>query len=472
MTADTAVRTVTVQEVMDPLPLGRMQILILLLAVAITMVDTADLQLLAFAAPAILTDWGISKLALTPALSAALFGMIIGALAGGTLGDRWGRKRTLLIAILVMGIGTIMTGFARDVTELTIMRFIAGIGFGATTPTAYALGIEALPQRSRTWASAVLAMVNAAGSMVGSLIALSVIPAFGWRASFLVSGGLTLALGVIVLVMVPESASYLLAKGKQTKALASLRRILGHNRVSPDILLAPRSSSDNSPPKEGGGLAALFSREYRRTTMGTWIVYFATTFATYASITWLPTILTNHQWSFETAMSMGTVTGIAAVTGSLLVALGGRMIGSRRFMWTGAVAFIVSAASMPFLISLGSSIVQPVLALVTACALSGFATGSLMAINLAVVGLAYPVNLRSQGVGYALASARLGSTIATIVAGAILFYTHDNLFVFFGVILCAGLVVAVGSVTIDQHIRPAGRGRRKPGTGRTEAASH
>lgn len=439
----------TTTEIIDRLPLGRTQVLILMLVFAIATVDMADLQLLAFAAPAILADWGATKIELTPALSAALIGMIFGALAGGYFGDRIGRKRTLLASALIMGVATIATGFATDLTELTITRFIAGIGYGAVTPTAYTLGIEALPQRSRTWVSAVFCFVSALGGVLGSFVALLIIPAYGWQAAFIFCGSLSLVLGLLILIVAPESASFLFARNRVAQAEAAFRRTMGAYRLPHRFVFVRSDPRQDHATEEA---PSLFSKRLFRTTLGAWLVYFGTAFTTFACLNWLPTILTNNQWSYVTAVQFGGFMNAAGILGTLVVAITAHLVGTRNFLLMGSLLSAIVAFWLAILIPRAVAPQPPLFALIAAGMLLGFANAAVMAANLAVVGSAYPVSIRSRGVGYAVSWMRVGSGAATLVMGAVLHLSNDNLLAFFGVVAFVAILIAVGGITINIHI--------------------
>ena len=84
--------------------------------------------------------------------------------------------------------------------------------------------------------------------------------------------------------------------------------------------------------------------------------------------------------------------------------------------------------------------------------LLGYANATVMAANLAVVGGAYPVEIRARGVGYAMSWMRIGSGTATLVMGAVLYLSDDSLFAFFGVVAGVALLIAVGALIINFHV--------------------
>ena len=120
--ADTADRTdaVNVQTVLNEHPFSRFQWVIFALCFTIVLLDGFDTAAIGYIAPSLISEWGISKPALAPVLSAALFGLAAGAVASGPLADRFGRKAVLLASVLVMGLACLVSGWSRSIEELTI----------------------------------------------------------------------------------------------------------------------------------------------------------------------------------------------------------------------------------------------------------------------------------------------------------------------------------------------------------------
>src|SRR5262245_33174134 len=125
-------------------PLGRdrvtsRQLLIASMAAFALVIDGLDIQLLSLVSPIVLTEWGVTRAAFGPALAAALVGMSFGASLGGWLGDRYGRKRVLVLSTLGFGAASIAASVTHDVVGMTVIRLISGIGFGAAAPNGLAL---------------------------------------------------------------------------------------------------------------------------------------------------------------------------------------------------------------------------------------------------------------------------------------------------------------------------------------------
>ncbi|MDU6375267.1 MAG: MFS transporter, partial [Bradyrhizobium sp.] len=98
---------VDLPELIDRLPIGSFQIRVLLICAAVLFVDGFDTQAIGYVAPALAQEWKLARGALGPVFSAGLFGLMLGAIIFGTLADRIGRKRIIVIATTAFGVGTL-----------------------------------------------------------------------------------------------------------------------------------------------------------------------------------------------------------------------------------------------------------------------------------------------------------------------------------------------------------------------------
>ncbi|USQ49014.1 MFS transporter [Serratia marcescens] len=78
-----------------------------------------------------------------------MFGLLIGSLLFGPIADAIGRKRVLLVAVLVFGSCTLASAYTHSIESLTLLRFITGIGLGGAIPTCITLSSEYSPARRR-----------------------------------------------------------------------------------------------------------------------------------------------------------------------------------------------------------------------------------------------------------------------------------------------------------------------------------
>src|SRR5438105_803304 len=121
-------------------PLGRHQVLIILMCTLSMILDGYDVQVMGYVAPALLAEWGLQKAALTPVFSAGVVGMLVGSLLSGLASDRYGRRSVLLASMLWVTVGMLATSYAGSLTQLIIIRFLTGLAMGAIVPNAVSLG--------------------------------------------------------------------------------------------------------------------------------------------------------------------------------------------------------------------------------------------------------------------------------------------------------------------------------------------
>lgn len=142
--------SIDAQALINDAPISKYQWLIAIVCFFIVFVDGIDTAAMGFIAPALAQDWGIDRSQLGPVMSAALGGMIIGALVSGPTADRFGRKIVLSVSMLIFGGFTLASAYASDLNTLVVLRFLNGIGLGAAMPNATTLFSEYCPQRSRS----------------------------------------------------------------------------------------------------------------------------------------------------------------------------------------------------------------------------------------------------------------------------------------------------------------------------------
>lgn len=86
------------------LKLSPIQLRVFLLTFFIAFFDGYDTAAIGYIAPSLLAEWGLAKSALAPVLSAALFGLALGAVSFGPVADRFGRKITLIVSVAIFAI--------------------------------------------------------------------------------------------------------------------------------------------------------------------------------------------------------------------------------------------------------------------------------------------------------------------------------------------------------------------------------
>ncbi len=170
-------------------------------------VDIYDLLLFGFVRVKSLTDLGFSGQDLTDkGLSLQnwqMFGMLIGGILWGVLGDKQGRVRVLYFSIALYSIANIFNGFATGYADYAFYRFIAGIGLAGELGVGITLVSEVLPKHKRGIGTMLVASIG----LSGALLAWVIEHYFGWRDCYFIGGGLGILL-LVLRVSVSESGLY------------------------------------------------------------------------------------------------------------------------------------------------------------------------------------------------------------------------------------------------------------------------
>ncbi len=278
-------QTVNVQTFLNEHRFSAFQWAIFWLCFLIVLLDGFDTAAIGFIAPSLLKEWGLTRPALGPVLSAALFGLAAGALSSGPLADRIGRKRVLVTAVLLFGLACAASSFAGSLSQLVVLRFVTGLGLGAAMPNAVTLMSEYCPDRMRATLTNAMFCGFPLGAAFGGFLAAWMIPQFGWRSVLLLGGVAPLVLGVAMLALLPESVRYMVARAQPVERIrAALARISASATRATGFVL-----SESRPSAAGqGGIGIVLSPRYLVGSVMLWIAYFMGLVIFYALINWMP----------------------------------------------------------------------------------------------------------------------------------------------------------------------------------------
>lgn len=207
---------------LDHMPFTLYQRLIVFFAALAVILDGFDSQLIGYAAPALMREWGLTKNEFMPSVVAGVLGSSVGAITG-IFADYFGRKRALIGYMLTFGLFTSLVATQNSILGIAIFRFIAGIGIGGALPIATTIAAEFTPQRYRTMVVTATIVCVPLGGVVTGFFAEVIMPDFGWRTMFLIGGAMPIALMIFCIVATPETPKYLVGHPERWP---ELRRIL------------------------------------------------------------------------------------------------------------------------------------------------------------------------------------------------------------------------------------------------------
>jgi len=177
------------------------------------------------------------------ATAVMMIGWATGGIIFGTMSDRWGRVKTMVLTLLAYSGFTGLCGLARTPEEFVIYRFLVGLGMGGMFGAATTLVAESVPGNFRSLALGVLQSLSACGNIIGSLLSTQIRPGqadflfgySGWRIIFFV-GVLPALLVIPILTFLREPPAWKEAK-ERSKGARGERRDIGS---IPDLFRHPR----------------------------------------------------------------------------------------------------------------------------------------------------------------------------------------------------------------------------------------
>jgi MFS transporter, putative metabolite:H+ symporter len=150
-------------------------------------------------------------------ISLTFVGMTAGALITGFVGDKFGRRFTYQINLLIFGFASLAAAFSQDMTQLIACRFVQGLGLGAEIVVGYSTLTEFVPPKTRGRWLSMMAFIVVAGFPVTSLLGYLIIPNFGWRPMFVIAGIGSLFVWYLRKNL-PESPRWLESEGRLEEA--------------------------------------------------------------------------------------------------------------------------------------------------------------------------------------------------------------------------------------------------------------
>ncbi|MED4225511.1 MFS transporter [Neobacillus cucumis] len=105
---------------------------------------------IAYIAPPLIKEWHMNPATFGTIVSVGFVGVLIGNVLLGILGDRIGRKKAIVVSVLIFGLLTLVTTMANSPNVLMLLRLLAGIGLGGTLPLAMVLVDEYAPKKSKS----------------------------------------------------------------------------------------------------------------------------------------------------------------------------------------------------------------------------------------------------------------------------------------------------------------------------------
>ncbi|MEP6884721.1 MAG: 3-(3-hydroxy-phenyl)propionate transporter MhpT [Gammaproteobacteria bacterium] len=342
--------------------------------------EGVDLQVAGVAAAGIIGEFKPDPQHLGIFFSASTLGLCGGALLGGRLSDRIGRKRVLIVSVALFGLFSLLAASASTFWALTWARVLTGLGLGGAFPIFVALTAESSAPNRRSFNVAIVYSAMPFGGAVVSLLSMLIAPD-RWRQLFIVGG-------IAPLIVAPIMAAYL----RESQAFE--QTITG-------------AGAANS---QGVGFLAVFAQGRAPRTILLWASFFLGLLTLYLLLNWLPTLLLGYGLDKRHASFAQIAFNLGGAIAALFV--GNLLDGSYR-----RSSAIVVFAALPLSLGWLALAPQHSSVIVLIVLVLGILVLASQVVMYAMAPLCYPTRIRGVGVGTAVAFGRLGSIAGPALAG-------------------------------------------------------
>jgi MFS transporter, putative metabolite:H+ symporter len=268
-------------------------------------------------------------------LSLTFVGMTLGSLITGFVGDKFGRRFTYQINLLIFGLASLAAAFAQDMTQLIVCRFVQGLGLGAEIVVGYSTMTEFVPPRTRGRWLAFMAFIVVAGFPVTAILGYLIIPSFGWRPMFVIAG-----IGSLIVWYLrknlPESPRWLESQGRNAEAEALMQSIekeaAAAGALPPPVIPAP--------VPQLGASAMLRPPILQRMIVGSWVLITINTLI-FGFVIFLPQFFLRQGLTITNSLGYTVVLASGSLVGCALGAWCSDAIGRRWSIIGASVATIV-----------------------------------------------------------------------------------------------------------------------------------
>lgn len=400
---------IDIATIIDEQKFGSFHLKVVSMSFLLMLADGYDNISIAYIAPLLIKEWGVDKSVLGPLFSAGLLGGLFGPPLFGYLGDRFGRKTAVILGAFFFGLFTLAQVWAHSLGSMMALRFVAGIGIGGVLPITVALNTEFAPRRIRASMTMLSFVGVALGGALGGVVASIFMGSHGWQVIFWTGGIAPILVGVLAIVVFPESLKFLSLKPERR---AELITVLA--RLAPGVMVPADAQFVLSDEANRAKFAFKDLLEGRLA----WI----TPLFWIANVISLMVFFFVNQWTPVLLASTGIPVERAAMATSLFM-LGG---------FAGVLAIMrpvdkLGLAPVPVLFAIGIPAVGLIgvaglseLTIMALVFLAGFCLIALQFGIIATESQVYPTYIRSWGVGSCFAFGRVGSVIGPLVAGAML----------------------------------------------------
>lgn len=387
-------------ESLDAAPLGPAHLHLFAIVGVGLLVDSLDVFIASGISSALLHQGTASLAQLSHLAAATALGMAIGALFGGVLGDRYGRRPIILAGSAIIMAGALASAAAPSMDVLIAARFVTALGLGVENVLAYGILIEFLPVRARgTWMTG-LALVATCAAPLSLVMNFYIAPLpDGWRILFAIIAGLS-ALTFLLRFALPESARWLAARGNDEDARKIVARFSANATIAATAPSADQATGALEPRTQFG--PAVIARLVVAALLNVGLVS-----ATFGFVSWLPTFFAAEGRELPSALLKAATITVGAPVGVLIGLIAADR--SERKWATVMAALAAAGAGIAYALSPASMLLP--LGFLVVVAIYGFGAIGVTAYMPEL--FATPIRMRA--VGLAISGGRFTAVLVPLV---------------------------------------------------------
>ena len=425
-----------VADVIDNGQVSGQQIIVIGLCMFFNMLDGFDITAMAIVASAVSTELQLTADRLGLIFSFALAGMMAGAMFLAPASDIIGRRKLIILSITLVGVSILFTANASSLGEFIVLRFVSGLGAGAMLACQATLAAEYSPEKYRSLSVALTTAGYPLGATMTAVVAGFIMPEYGWRGMFWFGGSVTLSMGLVAWVFIPESLKFLFER-RPVNALGRVNKILLKLRKDTlaELPLITKAATRESKSFIGV-MRSLLAREHRVVTLVLWTTFFLCFGTLYFLMSWIPKLMEQTGYSAETGHLAFLLFNLGGVLGILTL---GTM--STRWKLTNLV-FVFLSLSAVCMVIFAAAPNQLNLLLIVIFLMGILQQGGFTGLY-AVAAKVYPTEIRSTGIGWAIGLGRSGAVLGPAAAGFLIaagFSMSANFYIFAIPMALGGLI--------------------------------
>ena len=351
---------------------------VVFLCFLVIMLEGFDIQAAGVAAPRLVPDFGLKPSQIGTFFSASALGSLMFTAIGGLLSDRFGYKPVIIGSTLSFGLFCFLTPFAPSFEALVALRFLTGVGLGASLPPILAMVSDHSPaSQKRRWIGVTYSAISLGGMAAAGILAAGLVA--GWKQVFYIGGVAPVAVALAMAFWMPNSRPAAMQASHAPKA--GWKDILGSGK-------AP-------------------------VTLAMWLAAFLTLGTMYLLVMWLPSLMKAKGIADSSVFTIQMLYNLGSTAAALTV---GYALDRRHLFSVPVIGYLSLAAGLAYLGGMPLDLLPGSIA----AFMLGAGVTSGQTLIYAFAPPCYPAAIRATGVGYVLTAGRIGTMVGPFAAGMLL----------------------------------------------------